>query len=221
MKKIKTVIFDLDGLLIDSEKISYHLYQDLAESYGHHFSVDEYAGHYSGKTGEGNMISLIEQFRLPITMEEGLKWVKEREKKYMEQGIELKAGVRQLLEYLQQNRYKVMLASSSTRKRAVEILQSHQIEGYFDSMVFGAEIERGKPFPDIFLKACEKAGNAPEECLVLEDSEAGIQAAYEAGVPVICIPDMRRPEPKYEKMTEKVMDSLADVIGYLEDAAAE
>ena len=213
---INAVIFDLDGLLIDSEKISYHLYRDLLQSYGHEFSVEEYARNYSGKTGVGNMNALIEKFHLPIDVDEGRRWMKEREKKYLEDGIDLKAGAKKLLEYLNENHYKIVLATSSSRNRAVEILQSHYIDEYFDDMVFGAEIGRGKPYPDIFLKACEKVGKMPEECLVLEDSEAGIQAAYAAHVPVICIPDMKRPEREYEEMTAGVLDSLEQVIDYLE-----
>ena len=65
-----------------------------------------------------------------------------------------------------------------------------KIEDLFDAIVVGYDVERSKPFPDIFLKAAEKVGSKPEECLVLEDSEAGIQAAYAAGIPVICVPDL-------------------------------
>jgi beta-phosphoglucomutase-like phosphatase (HAD superfamily) len=67
-----------------------------------------------------------------------------------------------------------------------------------------------------FVKAAEKAGSKPEECLVLEDSEAGIQAAYAAGIPVICIPDLKQPREEYREKTTAVMDSLTEIIGYLE-----
>jgi len=212
---VNTVIFDLDGLLIDSEKVSYHLYRDLLQVYGHDFSVEEYAGNYSGKTGVGNMNTLIESFHLPIDAEEGRRWIKEREKEYLKDGVDLKDGVRELLGFLKENHYKMVLATSSSRDRAVGILQSHYIADYFDDMVFGAEIERGKPYPDVFLKACGKVGRKPQECLVLEDSEAGIQAAYAAHIPVICIPDLKRPRQEYEDMTVRVFDSLIQVVDYL------
>ena len=83
-------------------------------------------------------------------------------------------------------------------------------------MVFGNEIKRGKPFPDIFLKACEKLEVNVDQALVLEDSEAGIQAAYDAHILVICIPDMKYPQEKYINKTTKIYQSLKDVIDYLE-----
>ena len=76
-------------------------------------------------------------------------------------------------------------------------------------------MERSKPFPDIFLKAAEKAGSKPEECLVLEDSEAGIQAAFAAEIPVICIPDLKKPSEEYAAKTTAIMKSLLDVIPFL------
>ena len=86
---------------------------------------------------------------------------------------------------------------------------------YFDDMVFGTEIERGKPWPDIFLKAAEKAHAAPADCLVLEDSEAGIQAAHAAGIDVLCVPDMKMPAESYQQMTAAMLKSLDEVKGWL------
>ena len=80
-------------------------------------------------------------------------------------------------------------------------------------------MEKGKPEPDIFLKACEKIGEKPEDCLVLEDSMAGIQAAHAAHIPVICIPDMKTPDRNYAEMALMVLDSLSDVISYLQEKA--
>lgn len=211
-----TIIFDLDGLLIDSEIISYHLYQDLLEKYGYTFTVEEYAHNYSGKTGVGNMETLIRIYHLPITVDEGRAFTKAREKVYFENGVDLKQGARKLLEYLKSNQYKVILATSSTRDRALGVLDQNGVGQYFDGMVFGPEVERGKPYPDIFLKACEKAGEVLEHCLVLEDSEAGIQAAHSAGIDVICIPDMKLPEMKFRNMAAEILDSLEEVIPWLE-----
>ena len=212
----RTVIFDLDGLLIDSEVISYQLYQDLIGQYGYSFTVEDYAQNYSGKTALGNMAAVIKRYSLPISVQEGLDFVFSKEKEYFVKGVILKSGAKELLGYLKKSKYKIVLASSSTKERALFALTQHKIENYFDEMVFGAEVEKGKPNPDIFLKACEKAKARPEECLVLEDSEAGIQAAFSANIPVICVPDMKKPEDRFQKMTETILSSLLDVIPYLE-----
>lgn len=212
-----TVIFDLDGLLINTEIISYKLYRDLTEKYNQHISLEEYIHDYSGKTELDNMQRMIEGYYLPITVEEGLAFVAEKEKEYFEKGVDLKQGAKELLSYLKRKQYKIMLASSSTKERALGVLRQNGIETFFDNMVFGAEMKRGKPYPDIFIKACEYAGELPENCLVLEDSEAGIQAAHAAGIDVICIPDMKEPEEEFHKLTVAQLSSLEDVISWLEN----
>lgn len=213
---IDAVIFDLDGLLIDSEVISYQLYQGLLNEYGRSFTIEDYAKNYSGKTELANMEAVVSNYQLPISIQEGLDYTLLREKEYFIKRVSLKSGVRELLDYLKKHNYRIALASSSTKERALFALVQHGIDCYFDEMVFGTEVEKGKPNPDIFLKACEKLKVNPENCLVLEDSEAGIQASYSAQIPVICIPDMKKPTIKYEKMTEMILPSLLEVIFYLD-----
>ena len=151
---------------------------------------------------------------LPITVEEGLTWEVAREKELL-QDVQLKPGAAALLSWLKTEGVAVVLATSSVRERAVEVLTRLGVVQYFDDMVFGTEIERGKPWPDIFLKAAEKAHAAPADCLVLEDSEAGIQAAHAAGIDVLCVPDMKMPAESYQQMTAAMLKSLDDVKGWL------
>lgn len=101
-----TVIFDLDGLLIDSEIISFRLYEELTGKYGRSMTLEEYATDYSGKTSLANMKLLLERYQLPITLEEGMTFVDEREKEYLKDGVALKPGARELLAYLKENHYK-------------------------------------------------------------------------------------------------------------------
>ena len=212
---IKAVIFDLDGLLIDSEIISYKIYKEILNQFGHDFSMEEYAQNFSGKTEVKNVTNLIDTYSLPWTVEIGLNNVLEIESKFLAKGVALKTGAKELLAYLKDKCFKIAIASSSTEDRALNILREHNIIEYFDEFVFGHEVKKGKPNPDIFLKTCDKLSEKPEECLVLEDSEAGIQAAYSASIPVICIPDIKVPNQYYLDMTKIVLNSLEEVIYYL------
>lgn len=212
----KAVIFDLDGLLIDSEIISYKMYADLLQKHNLRFTLDTYARHYSGKNGVTNMQNLIFTYHLPISLEQGLAYVDALEKGYFAEGVPLKPGARELLHFLKRRDIKILLASSSTRERALSVLAQHGIENCFDAMVFGPEIAHGKPAPDIFIKAREKSGEASADCLVLEDSEAGIRAAYAAGIDVICVPDMKRPDGAFLSVSAAVLPSLLDVPLWLE-----
>jgi len=101
----------------------------------------------------------------------------------------------------------------------VHQLLDNEIFSRFDDIICGDEVTNGKPNPEIFLKACEKLNVHPNEALVLEDSEAGIQAAYGASIPVICIHDMKYPEQPYLDMTTDILKSLKQVIDYLKESA--
>ena len=213
---IKTVIFDLDGLLADTETNWYKVCKELMESYGKEFTLDAYVRDHSGKTIVDNANLYIKNYDLPLSTEECVEWLVSTEMRNVEKGVPMMKGAMELLQYLKENRYKIILGTSSKLDRALTILKGNQADQYFDDFVVGYDVERSKPFPDIFLKAAEKAGAKPEECLVLEDSEAGIQAAYAAGIPVICIPDLKKPSEEYRKKTTAVMESLDEIIEYLE-----
>lgn len=215
--KIHAVIFDLDGLLIDSEVSFFKIYQDLLAPYHHEITLNQYAEEYCGKTLVQNMSRLIEEFHLPLTLDETIKQIRSLEQHYIDKGIPLKPGAMELLTYLKNHQIKIALATSSIAKRATTILNQNKVLNFFDVLTFATDVERGKPFPDIFLKACERLNEKPENCLVLEDSEAGIQASYTANIPVICIPDIKQPNQKYIDMCSGCFESLTNVIQYIEN----
>ena len=109
------------------------------------------------------------------------------------------------------------MATSSTKDRAISILKGHDILSYFDEFVFSEDVTLSKPNPEVFLKACEKINVSTNEAIVLEDSEAGIQAAHNAHISVICIPDMKYPDEDYANKTTCILDSLHQVIDYIDN----
>ncbi len=215
---IKVVIFDMDGLLIDSEVISYRCYKELIESYGYSFMMEDYIQDYPGKQLNVSLQFIKEHYHLDYDIEEKFQLFHHLEQKYMkEDGVQLKKGTQELLKYLQEHGYSIALATSSLSSRAHSILDEHDVLHYFDEIICGSDVQRGKPYPDIFLKACERLNVLPSEAIVLEDSEAGIQAAYDAKVPVYCIPDLKQPGEDYVQKTQGVLTSLLDVITILEN----
>lgn len=214
---IKAVIFDLDGLLIDSEPIAYGILQDMVKPYGGFITLQDYTANYLGRTVRTGMHTIATDYNIPVDEEELFNLYLKLEEERVTQGIPLKKGGKELLTYLKDKGYKTIVASSSIRERAEKILRYHNISSLFDDLVFGYEVENSKPYPDIFLKACEKLGVEPDEAIVLEDSESGIQAGYSANIPVICIPDLKLPEENFLKKASFVFDSLFDVIDYLKN----
>lgn len=213
---INTVIFDLDGLLADSESVFFQLYQDLLNPYGHSFTMKHYGETYCGRQLWDNMRSIVKDYNLPITPEQCKSFIDEDEEKYMQKGIPLKKGAHKLLEYLKQQKYNIVLATSSLPERALRILEFNQVTDYFSAMVFGPDVKKGKPEPDVFLLAAEKVNAKAENCLVLEDSEHGVLAAYRAEMRVICIPDVKMPSRDFIEISEGIYDNLLEVIDYLE-----
>lgn len=212
---IKAVIFDMDGLMINSERVTYECYAKVLTKMGLSMSEDFYKT-LLGKTLPSAYQLMFDEYGNDFPMDETLEEVHQcMDNIFNKDGVPLKTGLIELLTYLKENNYKTIVATSSTRQRVEYLLGMADVLKYYDDSICGDEVTNGKPNPEVFLKACEKLGVNPSEAIVLEDSEAGIQAAYSAQIPVICIPDMKYPEPQFAKMTTEIFDSLHDVIDYL------
>lgn len=215
---LKEIIFDMDGLLVDTEMISYRCYKELLEEYGYTFELKEYVKDFAGRQLITSLNWIKDHYHIDLDMEQEFDRFHQKELDIIEkEGADLKPGAKELLAYLKENHYKIILATSSLENRAKKLLSQHQVLDYFDDFVFGSDVKRGKPFPDVFLKACEKGSVETKEALVLEDSEAGIQAAYSANIPVICIPDLRQPSNEYAQKCTDILKSLDCVIDYIQN----
>ncbi|MFS9077858.1 HAD family hydrolase [Streptococcus infantis] len=213
---MEAVIFDLDGLLADTEIISLKVYQELLRDFGIPFTEETYSRDYSGHREEENVQRFLDTYDLPWNFDQTLEKVYELEAQILAKGVNLKKGAKNLLTYLQREGIPIALATSSVESRARMILDSNGILSLFGHLAFAKDVKRSKPYPDIFLKACSDLNVLPENCLVLEDSEAGIEAASRAGIPVICIPDLKIPAQFFLNKTEQVFQDLDAVRDYLE-----
>lgn len=212
---IKAIIFDMDGLMIDSERVTFECYQEILK--GMNLTMDEeFYKTLLGKPLKGIYQRFYDVYGNDFPIEDVIKDVHAlMAKRFETEGVPIKTGLKSLLEYLKENNYKTIVATSSNRDRVDTILSQAQITDYFDDSICGDEVTKGKPNPEVFLKSCQKLGVNVDEAIVLEDSEAGIQASYDVGIKVICIPDMKYPEKQYEEKTFKILKDLNDVTEYL------
>ncbi|WP_050637162.1 HAD family hydrolase [Candidatus Stoquefichus sp. SB1] len=214
----KAIIFDMDGLMIDSERVTYQEYVKKLHMLGHDDFTEDLYKHCLGKNKAGICKVFTDHYGDNFPMKEVWDdvhvWIDESLRNH----VPKKDGLDELLQYLKTHGYKTIVATSSARVRVDEILKNAEIVDYFDDSICGDEVKHGKPDPEIFLTACQKLGVTPDEALVLEDSEAGILAAYNGRIDVICVPDMKYPEPDYASKATKIVDSLKDVIDYLESS---
>lgn len=213
---IKAIIFDMDGLMIDSERVTFEGYQEMLKKMNLTMSEDFYIT-LLGKPIKGIYQRFYDVYGQDFPIESVIKDVHQyMAERFEKEGVPLKKGLISLLEYLKAHHYKTIVATSSNRDRVDNILQSANIEKYFDDSICGDEVTKGKPNPEVFLKSCQKLGVNVDEAIVLEDSEAGIQASHAANIKVICIPDMKYPEPEFVEKTYKIFKDLDEVKDFLQ-----
>jgi len=213
---IKAVIFDMDGLMIDSERVTFESYQKVLEPMG--LTMDEkFYVTLLGKPVPGIRQRFLDDYGQDFPFEDVIKACHETmQERFDTVGVPLKKGLVELLKYLKDHNYKTIVATSSNRDRVDRILGQSDLTQYFDDSICGDEVTKGKPDPEVFLRSCQKLGVKPDEAVVLEDSESGIAAGHAAGIKVICVPDMKYPLPEFAEKTYKIIDSLDQVIPILE-----
>src|SRR5699024_2342076 len=194
MHTLTTVVFDMDGLLFDTERLYYKANQAAADEMGLPFSWEYFEG-FVGSSEYALYKSLTETFRSEQTARKFILRSEEFALNYMiEEEIEKKKGLDNLLSYLKDRQIKMLIGSNSQRKVIELLLTRTKLAHYFDEYVGVDEVSSGKPSPEIYLKALEKAEANPHETLVLDDSVNGVKAAHEAGIPAIMVPDLEQPD---------------------------
>lgn len=212
---LKAVIFDMDGLMIDSERVTFECYQEVLKDMN--LTMDEeFYKTLLGKPTKGIHQRFYDGYGNNFPIADVMKKVHAMmAERFEKEGVPVKKGLVSLLQYLKENSYKTIVATSSNRDRVDKILKQAGITEYFDDSICGDEVTKGKPDPEIFLKACQKLGVSTDEAIVLEDSEAGIQAGSTAGIRVICVPDMKYPEKQYEEKAYRILSDLNEVKEFL------
>lgn len=210
--KIKGVLFDMDGIVLDTEKLYTRFWKEAAQSLGYPMT-------HEMALGMRSLSPELGERRLKDYLGEAVDYQAVRNKRIEmmsafinENGVELKPGIHELLAFLKENRIKTSIATSSPLDRTKEYLSQVGLVDEFDELVSGHMVEHGKPAPDIYLYAASKLGLKPEECLVLEDSPTGLLAAYRAGCIPVMIPDQDQPDDETKSRAYAVVDSLVDVI---------
>lgn len=204
---IDAVIFDLDGLLADTEKLHLGAYQQAFSELGFELSGQEYANHWI-RCGQGTD-AFIAQKNLAVDP----NFVRQKKsriyKKLVSSSAKPMPGARELLCSLK-GRKPMGLATSSHPKDAHEVLKALDIEDFFSCVAAKFSVERIKPFPDIFLYVANEMNISPENCLVMEDAEKGILAADSAGMKSIAVPNIHTMSNDFSKAT-LVVKSLEEV----------
>jgi HAD superfamily hydrolase (TIGR01509 family) len=204
---ISTVLFDLDGLLSDTEKLHRRAYQDVLAKHGVTVSDEAYEEHWI-RIGKGIADFVLEN-RLAISPEVVRDEKAIRYGELVRSSVEFMPGAAAILDRLT-GKKKLALASSSYRNAVMAVVETLCIGHYFETIVTRDDVEHVKPWPDIFLCAASRLDVAPASCLVLEDSEKGVIAAHHAGMPCIAIPNRHTKNHDFSTAC-RVLGSLNEV----------
>ena len=207
----KAFIFDLDGTLIDTEKL-YRKYWPMAlADYGYELS-DERA----------LMLRSLGRPFAPIRFKEwygedfDYNLVRQRRKEYVEGhiakfGVELRPGVKEILEYLRDKKITVAIATATDLERTVKYLEMTGIREFFTDIICATMVEHGKPAPDIYQYACRTLNMNPADCFAVEDAPNGVKSAFDAGLKVIFIPDQAPSDDSFNRMIFAEFDNISKI----------
>ena len=203
------IILDMDGLMLDTEPISLRIWKAAAVELGYVLTEDV-CDAMIGRTAAANVTSLIEHFGADFPAAEIARSAGVRYRAHLEaHGVPRKAGLEELLSFLDRRGLARAVATSTDTALARRKLEQAGVLGYFEIVVGGDQVERGKPEPDIFLRAAACLGCDPADCVVLEDSGPGIHAAAAAGMRPILVPDGRAPSESARRTAYATVESLA------------
>lgn len=219
MNKIKAVLFDMDGVIFDTEREYLKEWEVIFKKYGYKMKKEIYISVmgrgrkkvkeiFKEKFGEDLPID-----KMYIEKDKMLKEAVENNK------VPLKEGALELLEFLKENGYKIALATSAKRERVKIQVRHAKIENIFDAIVCTEDITNSKPDPEIFLKAAEKVCVNPENCIVIEDSEAGIKAAFNAKMIGFHVEDLKKADESILKYSYKNFKNLIEIKEYIKSMA--
>ena len=212
LQNIKVFIFDLDGLLLDTEIVYNKCWREAAQYCGYNLTYENALELRSldSKLAQQFLFGLFgDDFNYASVKQKRNKLMKQY---FAENGIKAKKGTKELLNFCKENDYKITIASASDESQIYEKLNIAGIYTKFDYIVSTKSLERGKPYPDIYIHTCNQLNVSPIDVLVFEDSPNGIKAAYNAGCNVIMIPDLTMPDSEISYMITDTLNSLYDFL---------
>lgn len=206
----KGAIFDMDGLLFDTEQLYQDSWTTLAIEFGQ-TPAPEFSKAICGTNGE-QMRKVVQTYYPSIDTDEYIRRCIERVDRLEETYVPEKPGLHTILKGLQKNGVKMAVASSSPANMIRRNLRVARVESYFDAVVSSSQVEHSKPAPDVFLLAADQLGLSPEDCYVFEDSFNGLRAGAAAGCAVIMIPDQVPPTEEIRNICTGIYSDLSEAM---------
>lgn len=213
--KIKALVFDMDGLIFDSEKIVQRAWNIAGQELGLG-KIGEHIYHTIGMNAMRRKQYFLENVSLDFPFDAFTARTREVFREIADrEGIAMKPGAKELIESAKKKGYRLAVATSSSRVHASKLLKEAGIYDYFDGIVFGDMVSHSKPDPEIYRKACEEIRVSPEESIAFEDAPSGVRSASAAGLRVVIVPDLVQPSEEIRELAWKQLESLEMMMVYI------
>lgn len=217
MKNVKAVVFDMDGVIFDSERGCLNVWKEIAEEHGLE-NMEEVFKRCIGTTVVATSEILRDAYGKDFDVSRFQKKASVMFHERFDDGrLPVLKGARELLIYLSEQKYIIGLASSTREATVKQQLTDAGLIGYFDYITCGDMLKVSKPEPDIYLLACKNLGVDPKEAIAIEDSYNGIRSAYRAGMIPFMVPDLIPADKEMEELSFKIFDDLFAVKEFLEE----
>lgn len=213
--KFQAVIFDMDGLMLDTERTYRDVFNRAAADCGIDFPMHLHES-MIGRNSSDSRAILSEHWKDEALLARFFDAMRQHHHVCFQQPQQIKKGLHELLDFLEARNVPKIVATSTRREWAIPRLKQHDLLHRFADVSTGDQVERGKPAPDLFLLAASTINVEPSKCVVLEDSEAGVTGAHAAGMTVCMVPDMKQPCDEVRQRAHDVYESLVEVRHFLE-----
>ena len=204
-------IFDWDGVVVDSSKIHEESWEVLAQETGLDLPPDHFAQGF-GKRNKVIIPEILQWTKDPMIIQ---RWSERKESIYrsiaQKDGIPIVSGIKTLLLNLQEKQIPCVVGTSTERKNVLLAFKEHSLESFFCGIVSSEDVTRGKPDPEVFLKASQAIGQQPVDCIVFEDSLHGIEAALAGGMKPVGIATTNSKQSLFEAGAEIVIDEMSEL----------
>ncbi|MGN0472950.1 MAG: HAD family hydrolase [Lachnospiraceae bacterium] len=213
---MKAVIFDMDGILIDSENLVAQCWMEIAVE-KHIEGIGETIRRCTGLNKNDTRQLVLDTYGPEFPYDELAARASGRFQELVaEKGLPVKKGAREVLQFLRDRQVPIGLASSTREAMVQKEMTDLGLIGFFEQIVGGDAVEHSKPNPEIYLIACGKMGFAPADCMAVEDSPNGIRAASAAGMETVMVPDLVAPDEEMMRTADHIFPDLIAFMEYLD-----
>lgn len=213
--QLRAILFDHDGTLVNSEPIHYRMWVQVLQRYGFTLTEQQYKACYAGVPTPTNAIDLVHRFGIDESPEKLAKAKDTATREYLDQqAFPLMPGVDEAISYFHSAGLKLAVVTGASANGVQTTLRVNELKGYFSTVVSGDDVQASKPSPDCYFLALQQLGVSAAECLAIEDTQHGLEAAFRAGIDCVALPTEMSSDQDFN-LSVSVLGGMPEAVAYV------